>query len=62
MNKEVLMDKGTIGHIQAEEKVLCEFKKYDKRVKDNKLSEVEKHFLESLNEVEKKVKNIKRKY
>lgn len=59
-NKKVLTDKGTISHIQAEEKALNEFNKYNKRIKDSKLSEVEKHFLESLNEAENKIKKIKK--
>ena len=52
-NKNVLTDKGTISHIQAEEKAINEFKKYKKRIENNKLSEVEKHYLESLKNIEK---------
>lgn len=59
-NKKVLTDKGTISHIQAEEKAINELKKYNDRIKNNKLSEVEKHYLESLANMEEKVKKIKK--
>lgn len=58
-NKNVLTDNGTISHIQAEEKAINEFKKYNERIQNNSLSEVEKHYLESLKNIEKEIKKIK---
>ena len=59
---ELLQNAGTISKLEAENKALAEYTKYKETIK-NELSEVEKHFLESVKEtqkqIEKKVKGKK---
>ena len=59
---ELLQNAGTISKIEAENKALAEYTKYKETIK-NELSEVEKHFLESVKEnqkqIEKKAKDSK---
>jgi hypothetical protein len=50
--RKILNDSGKISHNQAEEKAKKEFKKYQVKT----LSEVEKAYLESLKQIERKVK------
>ncbi|MBT7994222.1 MAG: virulence RhuM family protein [Bacteroidetes bacterium] len=53
--KDVLNHPGTISHQQALRKAHAEYEKY-KALKQNDLSEVEKHFLEQINVTVKKLK------
>lgn len=55
---EILNQAGKISHEQATKKALLEYEKYKKRTK-NELSEVEKHFIESLDKTAKKLKGKK---
>ena len=59
---ELLENPGKISKLEAENKALAEYAKYKETIKDE-LSEVEKHFLESVKQtqkqLEKKNKNIK---
>ena len=54
--KDILNNAGTISHKQALEKAHIEYQKF-KELRKNELSEVEKHFLEQVNETEKKLKD-----
>lgn len=60
---ELLQNAGTISKLEAENKALAEYTKYKETIK-NELSEVEKHFLESVKEtqkqIEKKAKDSKK--
>lgn len=60
---ELLENAGTISKLEAENKALAEYTKYKETIK-NELSEVEKHFLESVKEnqkqIEKKAKGSKK--
>lgn len=60
---ELLQNAGTISKLEAENKALAEYTKYKETIK-NELSEVEKHFLESVKEnqkqIEKKAKGSKK--
>ena len=60
---ELLENAGTISKLEAENKALAEYTKYKETIK-NELSEVEKHFLESVKEnqkqIEKKAKGDKK--
>jgi hypothetical protein len=58
--KDVLNHAGTISHKQALQKAHSEYEKY-KTLKQNELSEVEKHFLEQITDTTKKLKNKKKK-
>jgi len=58
--KDVLNHAGTISHKQALQKAHSEYEKY-KALKQNELSEVEKHFLEQITDTTKKLKNKKKK-
>ena len=58
--KDVLSHAGTISHQQALKKAHSEYEKY-KALKQNELSEVEKHFLEQITDTTKKLKNKKNK-
>jgi hypothetical protein len=58
--KDVLNHAGTISHKQALQKAHSEYEKY-KALKQNDLSEVEKHFLEQITDTTKKLKNKKNK-
>ncbi len=58
--KDVLNHAGTISHKQALQKAHSEHEKY-KALKQNELSEVEKHFLEQITDTTKKLKNKKEK-
>ncbi len=54
--KDILNHAGTISHKQALEKAHTEYQKF-KKLRKNEISEVEKHFLEQVNETEKKLKD-----
>lgn len=58
--KEILKHAGTISHKQALDKAHTEYQKY-KELRKNEISEVEKHFLEQVNETEKKMKDKNKK-
>jgi len=58
--KEVLTNAGSISHQQALEKAHSEYERY-KELKQNELSEVEKHFLKQITDTTKKLKNKKDK-
>jgi len=58
--KDVLSHAGTISHKQALQKAHSEYEKY-KALKQNELSEVEKHFLEQITDTTKKLKSKKKK-
>ncbi len=57
--KDILNHAGSISHKKALEKAHAEYNKY-KEIKKNDISEVEKHFLEQVNNTAKKLK-IKKK-
>ncbi len=54
--KDILNHAGTISHKQALEKAHTEYQKF-KELRKNEISEVEKHFLEQINETEEKLKD-----
>ncbi|MDR2646098.1 MAG: virulence RhuM family protein [Holosporaceae bacterium] len=54
--RELLDNAGTISKLDADNKALAEYAKY-KEIKANELSEVEKHFLKSIKETQKKLEN-----
>ena len=56
--KEVLNNAGKISHEQALQKAHSEYEKYKEFIK-NELSEVEKHFIEQINNTSNKLKNRK---
>ena len=58
--KDILNHAGTISHKQALEKAHTEYQKF-KELRKNEISEVEKHFLEQVNETEKKLKDKNKK-
>ncbi len=58
--KDILNNARTISHKQALEKAHTEYQKF-KKMRENEISEVEKHFLEQVNETEKKLKDKKNK-
>ena len=51
---ELLQNSGTISKLEAENKALAEYAKYKETIK-NELSEVEKHFLESVKKSQKQI-------
>ena len=51
---ELLQNAGKISKLEAEKKALAEYTKYKETIK-NELSEVEKHFLESVKETQKQI-------
>lgn len=51
---ELLQNAGKISKLEAENKALAEYTKYKETIK-NELSEVEKHFLESVKETQKQI-------
>ena len=53
---ELLQNAGTISRLEAENKALAEYAKYKEIIKDE-LSEVEKHFLESVRKAQKQIEN-----
>ena len=53
---ELLDNPGTISKLEADNKALREFAKYKETIKDE-LSEVEKHFLESVKKTQKQIEN-----
>ncbi len=53
---ELLENPGKISKLEAENKALAEYAKYKESIKDE-LSEVEKHFLESVKETQKQLEN-----
>lgn len=57
--KDILTHPGTISHEQALKRAHVEYEKY-KELKKDEISEVEKHFLEQVNDTEKKLKNKKK--
>ncbi|NLL51112.1 MAG: virulence RhuM family protein [Peptococcaceae bacterium] len=57
-DSEILTHAGKISHQQAAKKAIEEYDKYKERTK-NELSEVEKHFLESIDKTVKKLKGKK---
>ncbi|MFX0561163.1 RhuM family protein [Tepidibacillus infernus] len=59
-DSEILTHVGKISHQQATQKAIEEYEKYTERTK-NELSEVEKHFLESIDKTAKKLKGKKGK-
>jgi hypothetical protein len=52
--RELLDNAGKISKLEADNKALAEYAKY-KEIESNELSEVEKHFLESVKETQKKL-------
>lgn len=58
--KDILNHAGTISHKEALEKAHTEYQKF-KKMKENEISEVEKHFLEQVNKTEKKLKDKNKK-
>jgi hypothetical protein len=58
--KDILNHPGTISHNQALEKAHKEYDKY-KELTKNKISEVEKHFIDQITQTEKKIKSKKKK-
>ena len=58
--KDVLSNAGSISHQQALQKAHSEYEKY-KKLKQNELSEVEKHFIKQIGDTTKKLKNKKDK-
>jgi hypothetical protein len=58
--KDVLNNAGSISHQQALEKAHWEYDKY-KKLKQNELSEVEKHFIKQIADTTKKIKKKKDK-
>lgn len=56
--KDILSNAGTISHKQAIEKAHTEYHKF-KELRKNEISEVEKHFMEQVDETEKKLKGKK---
>ncbi len=57
---ELLQNAGTISRLEAENKALAEFTKYKETIKDE-LSEVEKHFLESVKKAQKQIEKKAKK-
>ncbi len=57
-DNEILTHAGKISHQQAAQKAIAEYEKYRERTK-NELSEVEKHFLESIEKTAKMLKGKK---
>jgi hypothetical protein len=57
-DRELLKDAGKISRIQAERKAETEYNKFHDRIKTS-LSDVEKHFIENLKEIEANVNSIK---
>jgi len=55
---EILTHAGKISHKEASQKTILEYEKYKERTK-NELSEVEKHFLESIDKTAKMLKGKK---
>lgn len=55
---EILTHAGKISHKEASQKAVLEYEKYKERTK-NELSEVEKHFIESIDKTVKKLKGKK---
>jgi hypothetical protein len=58
--KEVLNSAGNISHQQALEKAHSEYEKY-RELKNNEISEVEKHFIKQISDTTEKLKNKKKK-
>jgi hypothetical protein len=58
-DNEILTHAGKISHKMAKEKAELEYEKYKGKTK-NELSPVEKHFLETIEKTEKKVKLVKK--
>lgn len=57
-DSNILTHSGQISHADAIDKAELEYRKYKERTKDE-LSEVERHFLQSIEKVEKKIKKGK---
>ena len=57
-DNEILTHAGRISHIEATQKAILEYERYKEKIK-NELSEVEKHFLESIDNTAKKIKGKK---
>lgn len=57
--KDILNHAGSISHQQALQKAHLEYEKY-KKLKQNELSEVEKHFIKQIADTTKKLKNKKK--
>jgi len=57
-DNEILTHAGKISHIEASQKAILEYEKYKERIK-NELSEVEKHFIESIDKTAQKLKGKK---
>ncbi|MBN1775776.1 MAG: virulence RhuM family protein [Clostridiales bacterium] len=53
-DSEILTRAGTVKHLEAEQKVMLEYERYKARTADE-LSDVEKHFLDSINKAQKKL-------
>jgi hypothetical protein len=60
MRSHLLDGAGKVSNEQAEEKAKTEFIKYKKRT-SNELTQVERDYLESINEVQKQLENVKKK-
>jgi len=45
---------GTVSHLEAEQKVMLKYERYKTRTVDER-SEVEKHFLDSINKAQRKL-------
>lgn len=58
---ELLENPGKISKLEAENKALAEYAKYKETIKDE-LSEVEKHFLESVKQTQKQLEKKVKKH
>lgn len=56
-DSEILTRAGTVKHLEAEQKVMLEYERYKARTADE-LSDVEKHFLDSINKAQKKLEKM----
>ena len=57
-DNEILAHAGKITHTEATQKAILEYERYKERT-SNELSEVEKHFIESIDKTAKKLKGKK---
>ena len=57
--KDILNHTGSISHQQALQKAHLEYEKY-RELKNNEISEVEKHFVKQISDTTKKLKNKKK--
>lgn len=57
-DNEILTHAGKISRIEATQKAILEYEKYKERIK-NELSEVEKHFIECIDNTARRIKGKK---